>query len=1333
MDNTNAQQLTDAEQAVQYYEHCHRWKLQLDEANDFSDVATVCQDICNYAGRNAAGELERKLEGMQFMIDADTQSPEPLSSVGPNLPSSILTWTLLVNLNDANKTHSQRKIISKSYYNLCHRNVLDGAPLHTVHGVQDLAKCDENSVAIYGMLNSRFLNLMQNVPALSTLPARNLELFLSPKAGYSRWFNTVTENVVTIERLGVFRDIHTSEKSKQMWHVVLMNLESPYHGARENMLALLKYLIRDESLMRSIVLPTMRQWSWLNRNKYHLLVILLGQYTLPALLTPLGLDMVLLGNALRLSLKYKHLYTGGQALIRLLNKEQRLSSFVYELVGTVIVEEEIDLVQVMAKYWFSCLTPKDYRTIYRDHLSLDALITNYFAPIMVEHPLPAYCVSNKYEKLFLLAYLFRRELQKHTYLRPFLLYLCELAETQKPLPPATLGMLIESLGYYIIACGATDKLNTHRLTTHLTQYVLEVMETPGHLAVCNTIVTVCQKLLKHIVHTQQRPPPGKEFDRDAQALVAKFMSYDMYDRYLFPAGTKRYNYQPTVTALRLFAAFVEQVLEFPPTSQYVLQMRPTSSIEWIVKLLPESLPLDELGSSFRSMVYGLQHLLRSDYDDVRLFALKMLYNRSVAYHFDPKLQDQLAIVFSRDEPDTLRQTVHQLLDDTLKNIMEALQHHQHDFYAAVLMEEDHPNSQLHRLVDRCTELCFGFSPGEAVLSSTELVRVNEHVLEVWNFTKYALTCAKEYRELGDGTSFEVMDHCLQLLLVQSDEWRINNASSSTDAVKIALAKRRMQGALWKTIRAMSIFMENAALWILQHNREVENLPAFTMFRNFLHTLNTFMTVCCHRGAIEAAGNCLSRIVRHVMQLKQHILTSVTNHPVQDGERFRALERYTTVVKEVCQMWLTRPRKHLEDFRRHRGYIWMVHSYMRHDTADIVGDSMLRMYLEDYTQLAKCTLDHEREVTASVTVPFGTVLWLHQLNLLARETSLNESMLPHIDELMIVALAHIRSPQWPTRNAALQLYASCTTKLTGQRQQYRDCDSDWAPVYTSFEEVAYKANRMMRFMLRKLKALLPPAESPRMEEDQRNPVTPFLLLVLEFLSKLEYRAYHRHRTDLATPDEPSCTMVQEYRAVLWTLLRHKHDQVRKLAARCFAQLHDFHTEIPNLLEHLIYVLFTSKDTNFRHGLCQTITACVQKYVTLGRYVEVTNGCDTGAEQSKDAILRRVRDMVAKHYMLDRKENLVAPFRYRCELHKLLQYIGFQRDSPVVLELIINRLAPNTHGLDVFAMQLNQVYNSGLCTVPETDVPLHGAASLHQQHSAPYELHLELDQELDQEEV
>ena len=186
-----------------------------------------------------------------------------------------------------------------------------------------------------------------------------------------------------------------------------------------------------------------------------------------------------------------------------------------------------------------------------------------------------------------------------------------------------------------------------------------------------------------------------------------------------------------------------------------------------------------------------------------------------------------------------------------------------------------------------------------------------------------------------------------------------------------------------------------------------------------------------------------------------------------------------------------------------------------------------------------------------------------------------------------------------RNAALQLYASCAQKLTGQGQQQCDPGADWPPAYTAFEEVACKATRTIRYMIRQLDGMLPAPtngyrRSKRRTQPDHCPTIPFQLLVLQFLSKLEYRGYGQHHhpepvaPSSATPCPPHLEMVGKLRAILWQLLGHEHDLVRKLAARCFAQLHDYATELPALLDPLVHELFSTRGSvNFRHGLCPGI--------------------------------------------------------------------------------------------------------------------------------------------------
>ncbi|XP_061519270.1 uncharacterized protein LOC1272438 [Anopheles gambiae] len=1327
----------DDEVPDRFYELCIDWAERLrDEKLPFTRLALICKEICNTVGRKAAAARYGAIDLADVQPSPPaTLDPAALDTFAPELPPMVVARRLLAHLLDGRKTHSQRKIVAKSYYNVWCQNLLDGAPLYTMWGVHDLADPDDNSVALYGMLHSRFLTPLQTVPGLAGMVAeRNLTLFLSPAAGYTRWFNTASENVLAIARHVGPPGLYGHERPERLWHVALTNLESPYHGAREYMLALLKLLVRDETFAHRTVRPEWARWSWLDRNKFHLLALLLERYRWEKLRDALPLTEQQLGDGLRLSLRYKHLYAGGQTLVRLLYTNQHMADTVYGLVARVILAEPAAIVQTMVKYWFSFFTPKSYRTVY-ERLALDAILITF-----AQRPgptdgdtLPPYLSTNRYEKLFLLVYLFRQQVQSSGVLQPLLVQLCALAETLQPLAPATLDMLICSLGHYLVACGATGRIDTLQHMVALTRHVQCAMEAPGQMATCRTCVTVCQRLLTHIATTQQEQ--HRTFPLDAQAHLAKFMSYDMYDRYLLPAGSTPLDYQPTVTALRLFAAFVEQCFEFPATSPYVLQIRADGAVCWIGPLLPATLPLPELGASFRSMVYGLQHLLRSDFDDIRAITLTMLYNRAGAFCYDPRLQSQLATVHSAaaatpDAPDQVRTTVRLLLNVTLARLAAALDDHERDFYASVLAaEEDNPSGQLHRLIERCTEVCFGFAGpagGSSVLSGDDLLDAHCCLDTVCAFMLRSLGPTPPADQCIVQTNFRQLDRCLERLLNQSDVWRRTRTvaddaeeAGSSDCLQVSLAKRKIQVALWKTLRALAIFFEQHAIRIM--DRQVRSAgEQLDVFRQELESLVAIMVSCCHRGAIEATGLSLSRVVRHAVQLKE-----------QDPTLHRT-------VKQVYCRWRDYAPASPDDFRENRGLIWMRHCFLRHDTTDLREGSLLRDLLHHKLKLGECALYHERG-GQRVTVE---VLWLHQLNLIARETALNESILPHLDELLIVALSHIRVPRWCVRNAALQLYASCAQKLTGQGQQQCDPGADWPPAYTAFEEVACKATRTIRYMIRQLDGMLPAPtngyrRSKRRTQPDHCPTIPFQLLVLQFLSKLEYRGYGQHHhpepvaPSSATPCPPHLEMVGKLRAILWQLLGHEHDLVRKLAARCFAQLHDYATELPALLDPLVHELFSTRGSvNFRHGLCRTVLACVQRYVTLCRHVQRD---ETARASQRTATLQRVREMVSRHW--HHETSGTAPFRYRSELLGLLHYLGFARDSPVLEALVLNRTAPNAFGQAVLVMQLNQLYGGAACTVSPAGVVSIDPALIDtgepcaQSTALPYEVSLEWDRELD----
>uniref|UniRef100_A0A182N1B6 DUF2428 domain-containing protein n=1 Tax=Anopheles dirus TaxID=7168 RepID=A0A182N1B6_9DIPT len=1320
-----------------FHERCRHWNERLVQADAFAGVILVCQDICTSIGRTV-GSADRAAEAASAAAaTATTTTTTAMDKNGDDdsgvtdaatIPAEHVqyqatyatTLRLLGKLlHDKRKTHAQRKIVAKAYYSLCYENLRLGVlNQRSVSGIGDLHDADQNSVALYGMLNSCFLRRVQTDPELAgALTESNLALFLATTGpGYSRSFSTLAENVLTIERVHLFRDAAGSgPRYGKLWTTALMNLESPYHGVRESMLALIKCLARDEPFMRGTVLPAVAQWSWTNRNKLHVMGVLLGQYRLHSLLPALNLNYELLAQGVMLSLRYKHLYTGGQTLVRLLARDQQMPEFVYGMVVRVIREWDIPQLLAMGKFWFSSFGPRDSRRIF-ELLELERIVSEALAGTDdaaggggsggAASQLPPYLRANRHEKLFHLALFFRRELHEHAQLPQYLTLLCELADGQDdtaPLPPVIRGLLVEALGYHITTDrpGGADGMDILQLTTKLAQYVLDTIETPGNMAVCTANAVVCQRLLRHVVSAQAT------FDAGAQAVVSKLMSYEMYDRYLLPTGpTKQLLYQPTITALRMFACFVDVFFEFSPSSRYVLQTRPNSTIDWIGKLLPATIGLDELASSFRSMVYGLQHLFRSDFDDVRTVALQMLYNKAAAHSYEPALQARLGELFSRDDPDYLAQSMVALLADTVRRLDGALVLHRRDFYGATLQEEDDPNSQLYRLVDRATEILYG-RPDRApeLMARLDVWAAVEAVRAVVELSLLSLNAARAVAEpAATGTNFGIMERSMQLLLDRSEAWDVECVQLRTapSSAQIALAKRTVQGALWKALRASAMSIECSALWMVeQHLDGRTDAPYVERLEGCLRLLFDISIQCCHRGAIEVAGHCLGRIGRRIMQLRQTVLTVAVaeadgeeeeEEPHEHGERFERTRQIVRAFERFFRACLVEHQLAGDDFRRCRGYLWAMHCCIRSEVEGGGGGvegSLLRYFLDERVQLeAKARRAMAGDEDGGGEPGSVGVLELHQLNLLARETSLNESMLPHVDQLLVVALTHFASGEWPVRNAALQLYASCVTKLTGQRQQYLDPDSDWPPAYVSFDEVLRKVTGTLQYTLRRLQAIVGGGGGCGGEPAGRTLTTPFLLLVLEFLSKVEYRAYH--------PTDQRPTLLA-FRAIIWQLLRHEHDTVRKMAARCFAQLHDFRTELPAMFENLVVALFTSATgENFRHGLCQALAACVRKRVTLGRHLADGPLLEADAAapggDARDAALQHVRQLVTLYYALDEQLHLVSTYRFRCELLELLLYLGFPPDSNVVLQLIHNRVAPNKLGLDVFLIQASRVYNA-----------------------------------------
>lgn len=286
------------------------WIDRLDTASGINAVLQICQDICTGVDR-------RQPVGEE----------PPGTAIPPGSPiwgtRLFLNNELLVRLRhlleSTRTTFVQRRIIAKSLFKIYAHNYRQSRMVFPVGGVLPTAAiAEEETIAIYGMIFSGFITL----PGLEDLTAvvkRNFELFQAPGC-YSRHFPTVSENMLALCRIDRYDQFFRDHQEK-IWHTILLNLESPYKGIRESMLALLKSLIHDDKFVRGLVLPSILRWSWLNRNKLHILLALLGRYQFKYLESLAG-EQIHLYPTLELSLHYKHLFSGSQGIVRVLQKQQ---------------------------------------------------------------------------------------------------------------------------------------------------------------------------------------------------------------------------------------------------------------------------------------------------------------------------------------------------------------------------------------------------------------------------------------------------------------------------------------------------------------------------------------------------------------------------------------------------------------------------------------------------------------------------------------------------------------------------------------------------------------------------------------------------------------------------------------------------------------------------------------------------------------------------------------------------------------------------------------------------------------------------------------------------
>lgn len=329
-------------------------------------------------------------------------------------------------------------------------------------------------------------------------------------------------------------------------------------------------------------------------------------------------------------------------------------------------------------------------------------------------------------------------------------------------------------------------------------------------------------------------------------------------------------------------------------------------------------------------------------------------------------------------------------------------------------------------------------------------------------------------------------------------------------------------------------------------------------RRCLNINVSVLTLCRHKGAIEAAGLSIGRLTR-----------AITSSLDSCDSGFQMLH-------DCLERELLTESRQVSTTRRGAGFAIMFLHVLKND------NPRQRLLLHRAVQQILKRLN-ESQTAETVCLDSNHDRWealvLHYLCVLVRDTELRPAMSKYYNEILLVAMEHITNPEWTISNAALQLFGANLGKLVGQRQATEfDTRPAWEPSELDYDELG---------------CLLPKACEHMLRCCDRQEVTSSIILFLAFLSKVEHL-----RT--SGGKEPNPLLIR-FRRLSWHLLRHKCDQVRQLAATCFVRSHEFRCDLPAALLASAKLAANLEEENFYEGLIYTLTSGVLKLKHEARHV------------------------------------------------------------------------------------------------------------------------------------
>lgn len=372
------------------------------------------------------------------------------------------------------------------------------------------------------------------------------------------------------------------------------------------------------------------------------------------------------------------------------------------------------------------------------------------------------------------------------------------------------------------------------------------------------------------------------------------------------------------------------------------------------------------------------------------------------------------------------------------------------------------------------------------------------------------------------------------------------------------------------------------------------LSAEKLCQSIIRMVN-LMQRCRHRGVIEACSVSLTKFTRSLLRIYYYLHQMVaSNSSVLQAYR-SAMEIFVQEIFAVIAR-NDKSRSKISITRRSAGLALIIQSVLIGEAESFQKDkiklsnnnscprTLYEQFIDLLIQIAQSpiTNDDDDDVTMQEKIDLPQANAMHVLRSILGTSVLSQMNYKTAEILFPICLNGFTSTHWQIRNASLQLFGSCITRLLGQKKRTKskpmDNDDDDNDVVVVEEESTITLNEFYSRYPNLLKLICQHFEQSSSYENHRPEIVPVLALIASFTSFAQFHSFH-------DDDDQHAKLIEMKNCLKKSFIQYVEKnrcwKIRMLAARSLANLSTF--EEMNEFLHNSFESTPVIKSNHYHGL------------------------------------------------------------------------------------------------------------------------------------------------------